>query len=301
MRGVDEVRIESSELSVVVARQGAELQSLRWRGGVDPDGAEGVELLWQAGPEWRRRAPTLFPVVGKVADDEVVVDGRRYPMGQHGFARDLPFDVLEASTSRAVLRLGDDATTREHYPFGFALVLTYEVDGPALTVRWAVSGTGDEALPFSLGWHPAFRWPLADGVAKDDHAVTFAEPEPADVRGVRGGLLTGPQPTPVDGRTLRLSEGLFAEDAVVMDDLRSRSLVYGGPGTPRVRLTTEGFPQLGVWSKPTGADFVCLEPWAGLASPEGWQGELRDKPYGLLCAPGEVVEASCTVTVEPPG
>jgi galactose mutarotase-like enzyme len=67
-----------------------------------------------------------------------------------------------------------------------------------------------------------------------------------------------------------------------------------------VRLTTEGFPQLGVWSKPTGADFVCLEPWAGLASPEGWQGELRDKPYGLVCAPGQVVEASCTVAVAPP-
>ncbi|WP_298806800.1 aldose 1-epimerase family protein [uncultured Pseudokineococcus sp.] len=300
---MDEVRIASDRLSVVVARHGAELQSLRFAppaGDGGPGGDDPLELLWQAGPEWRRHAPVLFPVVGRVADDEVVVDGRRYPMGQHGFARDSDFELLEASPSRAVLRLVDDGSTREHYPFPFSLVVAYDVAGDALSVRWTVSTHGDEPLPYSLGWHPAFRWPLVDGVAKTDHVVRFAEPEPDDVRGVRGGLLTEPVPTPVQGDVLPLQEGLFADDAVVMDPVRSRTVRYGAPGTPTVRLDVEGFPQLGVWSKPSGADFVCLEPWAGLASPEGWQGELRDKPYGQHVAPGGVREAACTVTVEPP-
>lgn len=310
-----DVRIASEDLSVVVARHGAELQSLRRRsrggdehggrphGGDEQGGDEqrdGEELLWQAGPAWRRHAPVLFPVVGKVADDEVLVDGRRYPMGQHGFARDLEHEVVEASGSRAVLRLVDSDATREHYPFSFSLVTAYEVRGTSLSVRWTVSTRGDEPLPFSLGWHPAFRWPLADGVAKDDHLVRFAEPEPDDVRGVRGGLLTEPTATPVRGDALPLSGTLFADDAVVLDSLRSRSVTYEAPGAPRIRLDLVGFPFLGVWSKPSGADFVCLEPWAGLASPEGWQGELRDKPYAETCAPGGVREMACTVTVEPP-
>ncbi|MEJ5946356.1 aldose 1-epimerase family protein [Pseudokineococcus basanitobsidens] len=294
-----DVRIASEELSVVVARHGAELQSLQRVG--DGPGDEGAELLWQAGPAWRRHAPVLFPVVGKVADDEVVVDGRRYPMGQHGFARDLEHELVESAAGRAVLRLTDSEATREHYPFAFSLVTAYEVRGPSLSVRWTVSTHGEQPLPFSLGWHPAFRWPLADGVAKTDHLVRFAEDEPDDVRGVRGGLLTEPRPTPVRGDALALSEGLFADDAVVLDALRSRTVTYEAPGTFRIRLDLEGFPHLGVWSKPSGADFVCLEPWAGLASPEGWQGELRDKPYGQQVAPGGVREMACTVTVAPPG
>lgn len=301
---MDEVRIASDQLTVVVARHGAELQSLRWRP-EDPSGGgsgEEHEVLWQAGPQWRRRAPVLFPTIGRVVDDEVVVDGRRYPMGQHGFARDLPFELLEASASRAVLRLQDDEETHRHWPHPFALVVAYEVSGASLSVRWTVTTPGDRPMPFSLGWHPAFRWPLADGVAKEDHRVVFAEEESAPVRRVRATLLVPePQPSPVTGRVLPLSEALFAEDAVVLEHLASRSLRLAGPGTPVVRLDLEGFPSLGVWSKPSGADLLCLEPWAGLPSPEGWQGEVADKPHSLSVAPGEVRELACTVTVEPPG
>lgn len=300
---MDEVRIASDQLAVVVARHGAELQSLRWRPpGPGGEGAgEGQELLWQAGPEWRRRAPVLFPVVGRVVDDEVVVDGRRHPMGQHGIARDLEFEVLEATPARAVLRRQDDEGTRRQWPFPFSLVVTYEVTGASLRVRWAVSTTGERPMPFSLGWHPAFRWPLVDGAAKDEHRVVFDEEETAPVRRVRSTLLTPePEPSPVVDRVLPLAEGLFAEDAVVLERLASRSLRYSAPGTPVVRLDVEGFPSLGVWSKPSGADFVCLEPWAGLPSPEGWQGEVADKPHSLSVAPGEVREVACTVAVEPP-
>ena len=306
---MDEVRIASDQLSVVVARHGAEPQSLRWRPGGSPDAGAGTgsdpaeehELLWQAGPQWRRHAPVLFPTIGRVVDDEVVVDGERFPMGQHGFARDLDFELLETSPSRVVLRLQESEETRRHWPFPFSLVVSHQVSGASLSVRWTVSTTGDRAMPFSLGWHPAFRWPLVDGAAKEDHRVVFAEDESAPVRRVRATLLTPePRPSPVQDRVLPLSEDLFADDAVVLEQLASRSLRYSGPGTPVVRLDLEGFPHLGVWSKPTGADLVCLEPWAGLPSPEGWQGEVANKPYSLSVAPGGVCEVGCTVTVEDP-
>lgn len=293
---MDVLELTGDQLSATVATKGAEPQSLRVPGVGGP-----TELLWQAGEEWRRHAPVLFPVIGRVVDDEVVVDGEPYPMTQHGFARDTEFDVLEASRTRAVLRLEDDEETRRHFPFGFALTVTYEVRGSSFVTRYAVATRGGGPMPFSLGSHPAFRWPLVPGVAKDAHTVEFAAPEPAPVRRVEQTLLTPEQhPTPVDGRVLPLDEELFRADAVVMEHLASRSLQFSGPGTPVVRLDLDGLPHLGVWSKPTGADFLCLEPWAGLPSPAGEQTEYRDKPYQLVCAPGDVVELGYTVTVEPP-
>ena len=68
-----------------VANHGAELQSVQ---------LGGHEFLWQGDPAyWGRRAPILFPIVGKVADDTLRIDGHEYTMKQHGFARDTVFDL----------------------------------------------------------------------------------------------------------------------------------------------------------------------------------------------------------------
>ncbi len=70
-------------LSATIKADGAELCSLR--------GAGGQEVLWQAGPGWPRHAPNLFPIVGTLKDNRLVHRGVSYPMGRHGFARDLRF------------------------------------------------------------------------------------------------------------------------------------------------------------------------------------------------------------------
>ena len=279
-------------LTVTVSTDGAEPTSLL---------ADGRELLWQAGPQWRRHAPVLFPVIGRVVEDEIVVRDATWPMGQHGFARDSAFQVVQGSADRALLRLTDSERTRQHLPFPFTLDVDYAVEGSTLRTRYRISTDGPSALPFSIGSHPAFAWPLVEGVAKDAHAVVFEQAEPAPVRQVVQTLLTpDPVPTPVEGHVLRLRPELFADDAIVMEHLASRSLRYGAPGTPSIRLDLHGFEHLGVWSKPTGADFVCLEPWAGLPSPQGPQHEYRDKPYQRLVRAGEVVEVGYDITVLPP-
>jgi galactose mutarotase-like enzyme len=58
----------------------------------------------------------------------------------------------------------------------------------------------------------------------------------------------------------------------------------------------DGFPQLGVWSKP-GAGFLCIEPWRGYASPEGFDGEFTDKPGIFLVSPGSTLSARYSVNV----
>jgi galactose mutarotase-like enzyme len=272
--------------TVEISEHGAEPHSLR--------GPDGHEYLWQAGEAWRRHAPILFPIVGRVPDDTITVDGRTYPLTQHGFARDLEWDVMATDDSSATLRLRDSDGTRARFPFGFQLTAHYAVDDDGLLTTYEVTNPGDAPLPVSLGSHPAFAWPLEPEAARTEHVVVFDEPEPAPVRRLDHTLvLPGSEPTPVDGAVLRLDPALFVADAIVMDRVVSRGLRYLAPSGRGVRLTwDDAFDVFVVWSRPDGANLLCLEPCVGGAAPVDFAGELRDKPGVRLVEPGATFRVS---------
>lgn len=271
--------IAAAGLAATVKADGAELCSLKT--------GEGLELLWQAGPAWPRHAPWLFPIVGRLKDDTLLHQGRTYPMTQHGFARDLRFDWVERSAESCTLLLCDNETTRARYPFAFRLAITYSIASDGLDIAIAIENPGPEVLPASFGAHPAFNWPLMPGEAKESYRLSFPKEEPASVRRLSGGLMRpAPEPSPVAGRVLALSEALFAEDAVILDQVESRSVRYAGARGPAVEIAWDGFRELGIWSKPAGAPFLCIEPWRGFASPVAFDGAFADKPGLMHIAPG---------------
>jgi galactose mutarotase-like enzyme len=98
-------------------------------------------------------------------------------------------------------------------------------------------------------------------------------------------MLAGSEPTPIRERSLPLDPALFAADALIWDQLASRRLVYRSPAGPWLEVTFD-LPQMGIWQKP-GANFICIEPWAGHADPAGFSGEFADKPGIVSLAPGE--------------
>ena len=275
----DNHMLRSDKIAATILAQGAELSSLR--------NAGGTELLWQAGPQWPRHAPVLFPIVGKLKNDTLRHNGKIYPMTQHGFARDRRFEWLEQRPRSCKLALIDDAETRARYPFAFRLEVTYTVDGADLEVAFDVINTGSDSLPASLGGHPAFNWPLLPGLPKEAYTLTFANGEPAPIRRLKDGLMQ-PQaePSPVEGSTLALSERLFEDDAMILDQVASRSVRFAAVQGPAIEVSWNGFRELGVWSKPGGAPFLCIEPWHGFASPAAFDGEFVDKPGLMHIAPG---------------
>ncbi|MGF7159402.1 galactose mutarotase-like enzyme [Rhodoligotrophos appendicifer] len=286
--------IRGSGITATIKSLGAELISLR-KGGDE-------ELLWQAGPEWPRHSPVLFPIVGRLADDTLHHGGRTYSMSQHGFARDSRFEWTDRSATRASLRLCDNQATQAQYPFPFCLDVTHDVSDARLTVTMQVTNPGDEALPFSIGAHPAFRWPLVAGIAKEAHRLTFAKREPGPARSVDGGLIGPPKPLPFDGLTLPLSPELFRDDAIVLPTVQSRSARFSaldpaGATVREVQVSWRGFVDLGIWSKPTGAPFLCIEPWHGTASPVGWDGPFLQKPGLVHLPPGQSTEFSWWVEI----
>jgi galactose mutarotase-like enzyme len=109
----DSHTLKSEAITATVKADGAELCSLK--------NAAGTELLWQAGPQWPRHAPLLFPIVGRLKNDELRLGGKTYAMTQHGFARDQRFEWLERKPASCKLLLADNEATRARYPFTFRL------------------------------------------------------------------------------------------------------------------------------------------------------------------------------------
>ena len=220
--------IRSDRISATIKSGGAELCSLKT--------ADGLELLWQAGQQWPRHAPLLFPIVGRLKGDQLRHRGRTYPMTQHGFARDHRFSCLRHEPAFCQLVLYDDPETLSRYPFPFRLEISYTAKGADLEVALQITNTGDENMPASIGAHPAFNWPLLPELTREDYRLTFSDNEIAPVRRLKDGLMRAkPEPTPIQGKTLALSERLFDDDAIILDQLASRSVRYAagrGPLTP---------------------------------------------------------------------
>ena len=223
--------------------------------------------------------------MGQLPGDTLLHDGKRYPLKRHGFARNREFEWRERSDTACTLTLEDDAETWKMFPFAFRLELRYVVSGDTLAIEHRVLNTGKETLPCSVGAHPAFRWPLADGVPKEDHTLEFSENEPSPVRRLQDGLLQARDfETPIRGRRLQLRESLFAADALILDRLASRSVRYTAPGAPSIEVGWDVFRELGLWSK-EGAAFLCIEPWYGFATPAGFADDFERKPGLLHLAP----------------
>jgi galactose mutarotase-like enzyme len=272
------VSVSSPQLRAQIDPLGAQLSVLQDRAGRD--------LLWDGDPAvWAGRAPVLFPIVGELAGGRYRVGASEYRLPRHGFARRRQFTVSTATSNEAVFTLVADEESLEVYPFRFELEIRFSVAAAALDVIAAIRNRGAERLLASFGYHPAFRWPLPFGKPRPAHFLELEQPEPEPVRRLNGaGLLTAARyPTPVSGRRLALKDDLFANDALIFDALRSRSVTYGAEQAPRVRVSYAEAPYLGVWTKP-GAGFICIEPWHGIADPVGFAGDFSTKP-GVFTVP----------------
>ncbi len=285
------ISLSSSELRIEIDPLGAQLSTLRDR--------DGHDLLWGGDPAvWAGRAPLLFPIVGALAGGRYRLGSTSYALSRHGFARGRPFEVADVTSAGATFTLRADAASLQIYPFQFELAVDYALLGRTLAVTARVHNAGNEDLPASFGYHPAFRWPLPYGRARSAHFIEFTQEEPAPMRRLNtAGLLTPTlHPTPIVQRRLALADALFRDDVIIFDKVQSRSVTYGAADGPRLQVSYPDAPYLGIWTKPQ-ADFICIEPWHGIADPEGYTGDFRVKPGVFMVPPGATLPAQMTVTL----
>ena len=274
-----EITLTRGDAHAKIALLGAEARS--WR-------VAGRDLLWPGDAAiWSDISPILYPVVGWTRDGEERVDGVRYPLALHGFARFETFAVEASGPDFARLTLRDNARTRAIYPFAFALALEYRLSADALVMAIEVANPGERRAPYACGLHPGFRWPLGSP-GREGAFVQFERAERAEVPELApGGLVRATtRPIPLRGRDLPLSDALFEHDALCFLDCVSRSLTFIDASGASITMEYESFQHAALWTRPH-APFLCLEAWTGYSDTYGFTGDLFDKPGMRVLEPGE--------------
>ena len=291
MTNEDVVTLVHGEARAQIALAGAEARV--WSVG-------GRDLLWPSDPAiWDQISPILFPVVGWTRDG-ARVDGRHYALGLHGFAAAQTFTVESRAERAARLTLRDNPETRAVYPFAFQMTVDYRLGESALEIAIEVENKGASPMPYACGLHPGFRWPFADG-SREGCEIHFEKAERPEVPILApGGLISARmRPIPLDGAILKLSDDLFVDDALCFLNPASRFLRFVEPGGAAIELALGGFEHAALWMRP-GAPFLCMEAWTGYSDPEGFAGELGEKPGMRSLAGGETARHSATYSFTPP-
>ncbi|NQX38878.1 Galactose mutarotase [Pedobacter steynii] len=276
------ISLENTKIHASFSSKGGELQSLRSK-------ETNLEYLWSGNPDyWGKFSPILFPIVGGLKDNTYYYKDKAFTLPRHGLAREREFKVSQISETEILFTLEQDEESLKVYPFEFRLGLRYTLSGDMLSCAYEVTNTGDQALWFSIGGHPAFAVPLREGLKYGDYYLQFNKDHQLISNKIKQDLIDDETETIAltDGK-LQLKHELFYEDALVFKRLQSDSIFLKSDADPHgLEFQFKGFPFFGIWSA-KDADFVCLEPWCGIADGSHHQQKLEEKEGIMSLNPKE--------------
>ncbi len=285
--------LENEHLKVTVSTKGAQLTSIINK-------ATNTEHLWQADANvWPWHAPNLFPVVGGLVKDELLIDGKTYAMARHGFARQSEFILAESDATQASFSLSYNEKTEKVYPYKFDFQVLYTLIENALRVTYKLINMDKKTVYFSVGGHPAFNVPFNPGENYEDYYLEFELEEKLETHQLSPeGFFSGvTRPVSNPGNKLRLTRDLFKNDALVFKNLRSREVcIKSDKHGQSLSVEFPHFNYLGIWAKGNG-DFVCIEPWLGCADTAGIQVDITQREDIQKVEQGHVFEAAFYISL----
>jgi galactose mutarotase-like enzyme len=286
--------IHNDFIAIDIDTKGAELMSIK-------SIKDGLEYLWQADPKvWSRHAPILFPIVGRLKQGRTIIEGETYSMGQHGFARDLEFQIIGKTSESISYELLYNEETLKKYPYKFNLLVEYTLMENKLEVSYKVKNIDDKIIYFSIGAHPGFSCPLFENEKFEDYFLQFSSKEDADIYLLEDGMFSGEKaPHLKEDTIIPITRELFINDALVYEKLNSSSISINSRKHQRgIKVNFEGFPYLGIWSRPQGdGDFVCIEPWFGLSDFKDSDGIYKNKRGMLSLEEGKCFECKFVIEI----
>ena len=264
--------LENEHLAVSIAEKGAEIQKLQSK-------TTQLSYLWNGDADyWAKFSPILFPIVGALKGGRYIYKGQEYQLSRHGFARDLEFSVNQISQTEVEFNLEQNEETLKMYPFSFKLQLHYQLSGHSLTCRYRVINPDNLELLFSIGGHPAFAAPLQSGIEYTDCYLQFNKDNTLNYHKIAGDLIASETETvKLTNQQLPLTHELFFDDALVFKSLESDKIsIRNHKNEHGLDFSFAGFPFFGIWAA-KNANFVCLEPWCGIADGVDHNQQLEDK------------------------
>ncbi|MGN0164845.1 MAG: aldose 1-epimerase family protein [Lachnospiraceae bacterium] len=284
--------LENHKLIIEIDTKGAELCSI-----INKE--NGLSYMWNAGDAWKRHSPVLFPIVGGIKDKTYRIDGREFHLNQHGFARDMEFNLLKETDTSLSFILSEDPGTLVRFPYSFNLIITYTLTDSEITVKWEVENTNTCEMHFSIGGHPAFTCPLEDANQTDCY-LHFDQSEALSYNLLSENGLCLPEEYPLETENgyVRITEDFFDKDALVLYNDRLRSVALADSNKKDYLRVTFDAPVYGIWSaKGKHAPFVCIEPWYGRCDDDDFSGSWQERKFDNTLMAGGSFEASYIIEI----
>lgn len=287
-------KMKNEKLTVEIESLGAELKSVK-------SNTTGMEYMWYGRPEYyKRTSPILFPIVGSLRNQEYFYEGKKYPMPQHGFARDMEFEVKSQSEDEIWFLLVSDSSTLEKYPFEFELHIGYRLTESTLKVMWKVVNKSNKEMYFSIGAHSEFNCPLHGEADKTGYGLDFNTKQNVLASRINGdGLMMSPKQELQlkDGKML-FPEGFFDDGVYIVENDQTHRVSLKDPSGKAYVTVSFDAPLFGVWSpEKKNAPFVAIEPWYGRCDRDTFEGELCDREWGNKLNPDSTFEKSYEIII----
>lgn len=193
--------------------------------------------------------PILFPICGPLTDNKYVVNGEEFEMKQHGFARNMEWDVEGHDAQSITLSIQDTDETYAQFPFAFLLTFTYMLEDGKMHIHQQYENHSKTVMPFYAGFHPYF----VANHAKANYEI--------------------PSKKFYDTTSMKMEDynGNLAEMAIepskAFVELEDRKIVFGEEDNRIAVEYSDDFPSVVFWSvKPE--EYVCVEPW--MAGPNAY-------------------------------
>ncbi|MEO8254190.1 MAG: aldose 1-epimerase family protein [Flavobacterium sp.] len=259
--------ISNAALTAKINHKGAELFSLQTND-------TNKEYIWEGNPAfWGKHSPILFPIVGTLKNNSFQINSIDYQLPRHGFARDITFELIEKKENSVTFSIQSSSDTLKVYPFEFELQIQYVLAGKKLEIAYKVINKNQFTMPFSIGAHPAF----ALNGNFEEYQLEFEKQEPLVYSLLENDLISNTTQTIEKYENLvPLKYSLFENDALIFKGLQSKSLCILKNKIPLLKVTFQGFPHLGIWTK-KDAPFLCIEPWYGYSDTKESSGNLFEK------------------------
>lgn len=287
--------LENELLKIGVNKTGAELCKIT-------SVKNNTEFIWDANPNvWSSFAPNLFPIIGALKEDTYFFENRAYNLPKHGMIRNnKAIELHEQTKNSMTLRLVYSEDTLKVYPFKFEFYITYMLIKNVLKIKHTVLNKDTKTMYFSVGGHPAFKCPVFKNEVYDDYSLEFehAETSKTHLINMANGLISDKtKPILNNTNNLQLTHDLFNEDALIFKDLKSKlvtlkSKIYG----KILSVSYQDFEYLGIWAKPEG-DYVCIEPWLGIADIDSTNQDFKTKEGILTLEPNKTFAASYSIEI----
>ncbi|HKX87110.1 MAG TPA: aldose 1-epimerase family protein [Flavobacterium sp.] len=254
----------------------------------------GRNYIWAIDEKfWNKTSPVLFPIVGRLKNDEYTFSGNRYQLPRHGFARNHEFEISSQTEKSVTFSLKESEGTLFVYPFLFELKIQYTLKDSQLEIAYSVINNSNTIMPFSLGAHPAFK------IDSDfeDYSLLFEKDDVLVNHELENENFNGKTvAVPLKNHQLPLSYSLFEKDAIVLKKINSKKVTLIRQNVPYLALDFKEFPNLGIWTKPE-APFLCIEPWCGFADNTNTNGIILNKEGIIKLQPNEAFTTSFSIII----